>query len=115
MEKNSIGYHDSNMKKIMESMVGRESLPEKTGPRIAAIRILKGKKKGEFADSISVDRSYYTKVERGEAGLRISNAEILCAIYGVGLNYIYRGDLSDIPEELRLDLLKILNNVLTSR
>lgn len=98
------------MKKAIESLIGRESIPTKVAPRVKAIRLLKKKRKGEFADSISVDRSYYTKIERGEMGLSIANAEILSIMYGIGLNFIYRGDLSDVPEDVRADLFKILSS-----
>lgn len=99
------------MKTVLKSLIGRESMPEKAGPRIAAIRAALGLSKSEFADSIGVDRSYYTKIERGNVGLSISNAELLALNYSIGLDFIYRGDLLDVPENLRPNLVKALSDL----
>lgn len=88
-------------KRILSALVPRESAPAKVGPRITAFREALPLSKAEFADSIELDRSSLTKIEAGTAGLDIAVAERIAAVYGVGLDFIYRGDLSDLPSESR--------------
>lgn len=97
--------------KILAALIERESTPEKVGPRIAAVREALGLKKSEFADSIEFDRSSHSKVEKGATGLDIAVGEKIAAVYGVGLDYIYRGDLSDLPADLRPKVVTELANL----
>ena len=93
------------MKKMANSLVPRESRPERVGPRVTALRETLALSKAELADSIGLDRSTLTKVEKGQTGLDIAKGEAIAAIYGFGLDFIYRGDLSDVPEKYRSRLL----------
>ncbi len=108
MEILSIASDYQAMKKLVESLIHLESRPEKVAPRITAIRETLGLTKAEFADSIHLDRSSLTKIENGKSGLDIAVGEIIAAMYGFGLDFIYRGDLSDVPLDLRPELLKNL-------
>lgn len=92
-------------KTLAELLISRESRPDRVGPRIAALREALSMSKSQFADSIGLDRSSMTKVEKGEMGLDIAVGERVAGIYGVGLDYIYRGDLSDVPLSLRPELM----------
>ena len=67
--------------------------------------------KAEFADSLEFDRSTLTKVENGAAGLDIAVGERISAVYGIGMDFIYRGDLSDLPSNLRPRVMMELANV----
>ncbi|OHC52523.1 MAG: hypothetical protein A3D16_12255 [Rhodobacterales bacterium RIFCSPHIGHO2_02_FULL_62_130] len=96
------------MKKIAEQLIERESRPDRVGPRLTALRETLVLSKAEFADSISLDRSSLTKVEKGEMGLDIAVGERIAVMYGFGLDFIYRGDLSDVPLNLRAQLMAIL-------
>lgn len=87
--------------KLLNALISRESTPAKVGPRIEAVREALEMPKAEFADSLEYDRSSLTKVEKGKMGLDIAVGERISAIYGIGLDYIYRGDLSDLPADLR--------------
>lgn len=89
------------MKALAESMIERESRPARVGPRVTALRETLAMSKAQFADSISMDRSTLTKVEKGESGLDIAVGERIAVLYGFGLDYIYRGDLNDVPQDLR--------------
>ncbi|WP_394207266.1 helix-turn-helix domain-containing protein [Paracoccus litorisediminis] len=103
--------HSADMKtKLLNALLERESTPAKVGPRVCAVREALGLSKAEFADSIEFDRSSLTKVERGTMGLDIAIGEKISAIYGVGLDFIYRGDLSDLPSDLRPEVLTHLAN-----
>lgn len=100
--KTSIGADAAPMKTaLVKILVERESTPMRVAPRITALREAHAMDKAAFADSIEFDRSTLSKVEKGKIGLDIAVAERISAIYGVGLDYIYRGDLSDLPLDLR--------------
>lgn len=98
------------MIKIANSLIPRESRPERVGPRVTALREAMSMTKAQLADSIGLDRSTLTKVEKGETGLDIAKGEAIAALYGFGLNYIYRGDLTDVPDKHRDRLLDALAN-----
>lgn len=91
--------------KAANLLIPRESRPERVGPRVTAMRETLAMSKAQLADSIGLDRSQLTKVENGETGLAIEKAERVATLYGFGLNFIYRGDLSDTPDRLRPQLL----------
>lgn len=95
--------------KLLNALIERESTPTKVGPRITAIRAALGMEKAEFADSLEYDRSSLTKVEKGTMGLDIAVGEKISALYGIGLDYIYRGELSDLPQSLRAKVLTELS------
>jgi transcriptional regulator with XRE-family HTH domain len=92
-------------KKVMSQLIPRESRPERVGPRITAMRETLGLSKAQLADSIELDRSTLSKVEKAATGLDIAHGERIAALYGFGLDFIYRGDLSDVPLDLRPSLL----------
>lgn len=100
------------MKKLLSKLIDPESKPERVGMRITALRATLAMNKAQFADSISLDRSSLTKVEAGTAGLDIAVGVNISALYGVGLDFIYRGDLSDVPVNLRQNLLAQLATIL---
>lgn len=106
----SIAEKICRMKKIVESLIPRESSPARVGPRVSGIRAVLNLSKAEFADSIELDRSTLTKVEKGEKGLDIAKGERIADLYAFGLDFIYRGDLSDVPLEYRATLVKALEN-----
>ena len=95
------------MKNVINSMIPIESRPERVGPRVTAIRECLELSKAELADSISLDRSTLTKIEKGETGLDIAKGELIAAIYGFGLDFIYRGDFSDAPERHRAKIASL--------
>jgi len=108
-------HNSCTMKKLIESLIPRESSPARVGPRISSIRTVLSLSKSEFADSIELDRSTLTKVEKGEKGLDIAKGERIADLYGFGLDFIYRGELSDVPLEFRPHLVKTLENLETTR
>lgn len=93
------------MKSVLDKVIGRKSSPDMVGPRIAGLREALCLSKAQFADSINLDRSSLTKIEAGTAGLDILVAERIAILYRVGLDYTYRGDLSDLPLDLRPQVL----------
>lgn len=108
MENSSMGCELLRMKAAMDRLIGRESGWARVGPRVFALRETVGLSKAEFADTVGVDRSSLTKIEKGQAGLDIAVGERIAVMFGFGLDFIYRGDLSDVPLNLRNDLMKNL-------
>lgn len=100
------------MKNIASKLIDRESRQDKVGPRVTALRETLRLSKAEFADTIGLDRSSLTKIEKGEMGLDIAVGERIAVLYGFGLDFIYRGELSDAPQSQRPQLMV---NLLTYR
>lgn len=93
------------MKNLANKLIPNESRPARVGPRITALRETMSMSKAQFADSIELDRSTLTKVEKGEMGLDIAKGEAIAALYGFGMDFIYRGDLADVPDRYRSRLM----------
>ena len=51
------------------------------------------------------DEASMTKIEKGETGLDIAKGEAIAAVYGFGLDFIYRGELADVPDRHRQQLM----------
>lgn len=98
----STGDHASAMKNHFQSaLLPPEMHPDRVGIRVTAAREALRLSKAEFADSIELDRSTLTKIEAGTRGLDIAVGAKIAHLYGIGLDYIYRGVLTDVPENLR--------------
>lgn len=109
MEDFSTPPHAAGMKSTLNKLIERKSEPAQVGPRVTAIREALELPKAQFADMISLDRSSLTKIEAGKAGLDIQVGERISALYGVGLDFIYRGDLADLPDNLRQKVIASLS------
>lgn len=103
--------HGAHMGKVLNSLIPRESRPAKVGPRVTALREALGLTKAEFADSLELDRSSLTKIEKGTFGLDIAVGERIAALYGAGLDFIYRGQYSDLPQNLRNNVVENLARI----
>lgn len=57
-------------------------------------------KRADFADVIGVDRSSYTKIEDGNKPLLPPAAYRIWQLWGVDMNYIYLGQVRDLPPSL---------------
>lgn len=114
MENISTLRHTNVMAKIVNLLLPADSRPPAVGRRVTALRMALKLKPAEFADSIQVDRSSLTKIEKGTAGLSLRSGMFLRQLYGVGLNFIYMGDLSDLPFDLRGPVMQNLLNPSTT-
>jgi transcriptional regulator with XRE-family HTH domain len=106
VELSSIARQSPRMKRMIQSaLLAAEMHPDRVGERVTAMRNCIGMSKATFADAIGLDRSSMSKVEAGTKGLDIVVASRIAEIYGFGLDYIYRGVMTDAPEEYRLRIL----------
>ena len=82
------------------------------GQRIEAAREALGiKERAELADAIGVDRSAYTKIADGKRLLPPDAADRACSLYGLTMEFIYRGRVESIPDaKLRSSIFAILNS-----
>lgn len=104
------------MKKLVAAAVlSSEMHPDRVGERITALRMALHLSKAEFADSIGLDRSTLTKVEAGTKGLDIVIGAKIAEMYGYGLDFIYRGTLTDVPEGKRSTVLSELHAARTAK
>lgn len=74
--------------------------PTMLAPRLIAARKALGLSKAEFADMIGLDRSSYTKVEKGVKPLLPREASRIWQLYGIDLNFIYLGQVGGLPANL---------------
>lgn len=68
--------------------------------RLTAIRAALGLNKADFADSLEIDRSSYTKIEKGQKPLLPKDAYRIFERYAVDLNFIYLGQVGGLPAKL---------------
>lgn len=94
-------------------MKNKEKLPridmQSVGLRLEAMRRALSLSRQDFAISFGLDPSSYTKTVDGEKQLRSEAAYVIAERWGVSMDYIFRGRLSDLPEHLRESILKHLN------
>jgi transcriptional regulator with XRE-family HTH domain len=81
---------------------GSEIHPTRVAMRLQALREATGLGPSEFADSVNIDRSSYTKIEKGDKPLHQYMAYDIAVIYDVTMEYLYRGSTSDrdLPDKL---------------
>ena len=82
------------------------------GLRLRAAREALGLKPSELADSCEIDRSHYTKCEKGLRLIRPWQAGAISARHGIDLEFIYAGRLDRIDKpELRAAIYDRLKNL----
>jgi len=96
----------ANMPKIVKKLIPDEMRPDKVGLRIIALRETLAMSKSQLADSLGLDRSSMTKIEKGTMGLDLVHGAKIAELYGFGMDFVYRGDLADVPLK-HLTLLRI--------
>lgn len=80
------------------------------GRRLEALRIALDLNRREFSESFGLDPSSYTKTAEGEKLLRTQHAFTIAERWGVSMDYLFRGRMSDLPEHLRVAVLSHLNS-----
>ena len=78
---------------------------QKVSERLEMLRIALRLQKGEFAQSMGLDPSSYSKVLKLEKPLKADHAALLAERWGVTMDFIYRGRLTDLPENLASSIL----------
>jgi transcriptional regulator with XRE-family HTH domain len=105
MEVLSTRVQNNNMKTPMKMHPMHPSL---VGDRLEAARKALGLSKRLFAQLIDVDPSSYSKICKGEKPLKPEHAYNLATQHNIGMDFFYRGDLSDLPDRLSNSVVNFL-------
>ncbi|WP_306131026.1 helix-turn-helix domain-containing protein [Roseovarius sp. MMSF_3350] len=82
--------------------------PRAVGRRVQALREFNGRSKAEFADSVGIDRTSFIRIERGEKPLKADMAYKIAERWGVSMDFLYRGRMTELPPSLADNLMKSL-------
>lgn len=77
---------------------------ENVGKRLEELRLALDLPKGEFARSFGEDPSSYSKIIQGQKPLLADKAFAISETWGVTMDFIYRGRLIGLPDELNQKL-----------
>jgi transcriptional regulator with XRE-family HTH domain len=84
--------------------------PEAVGRRLCALREHYEKSRAEFAGSVQIDPTSYGRIEKGLKPLKADMAFRISERWGVTMDFIYRGRLTELPSTLADSLMKNLNS-----
>lgn len=73
---------------------------EAVGHRLKLLRLAHRKTPSEMADALGIERTYWTRFEKGRQGLSDSVAALLCLEFGATLDWLVMGDRSKLPLDL---------------
>lgn len=78
--------------------------------RLAVIRKAYDLSSRDFAASVRIDPSSYSKIEQGKKPLKMEMGYAIAEIYGVSLDFIYRGRVVDLPDRIAQQWRQTLNS-----
>ena len=73
---------------------------EAVGARLKMLRLALGKSPSEMADSLGIERTYWSRYENGRQGLSDSVAALLVVRYGASLDFLMMGRWDKLPVDL---------------
>lgn len=82
--------------------------PKAVGHRLVALREHHDKTRAEFATSVGIDPTSYGRIEKGLKPLKADMAFRIAERWGVSMDFLYRGRLTELPENLANSLMKNL-------
>lgn len=77
-----------------------EMRPERIGYRMKLLRIALGKKPSEMADTLGIERTYWSRFEGGKRPLTESFGALLVDRFGVTLDFLLLGRWDKLPLDL---------------
>jgi transcriptional regulator with XRE-family HTH domain len=83
---------------------------QNVGIRLAAIREASGLSSGDFARTVDIDPSSYSKIELGKKSLNADMGFRVAERWGVSMDFLYRGSLNGLPENILNSLRQIENS-----
>lgn len=102
------GHDGKNVRMPQTSSKDSPSEPSRVAQRLEALFAAADVNRAEVADLIKLDRSSMTKVMKGEKPLKPEWAVKICELYGVSLDFLYRGQLRDLPPTLSKKIIAAL-------
>jgi plasmid maintenance system antidote protein VapI len=70
------------------------------GERLRLLRLAVGKSPAEMADSLDIERTYWSRYEKGRQGLSDGVAALLVVRFGVTLDFLIMGRWDSLPVNL---------------
>lgn len=84
--------------------------PEAVGRRLIALRQYHQRSRAEFAESVRIDATSYGRIEKGLKPLKADMAYRIAERWGVTMDFLYRGRLTELPPTLADILMKNLTD-----
>lgn len=91
---------DVSKTKQDDSVLPPEMSPEAIGKRMKQLREAYGLKSSEIADQISIDRSHWTRFEKGQRPVSNECAWKLVQRFGITLDWLMVGRIDKLPYEV---------------
>ena len=79
--------------------------PIEVGRRLKALREYHEKTRAEFAKSVGIDATSYGRIEKGAKPLKADMAYMIAERWGVSMDFLYRGRLTELPDNLANNLM----------
>jgi transcriptional regulator with XRE-family HTH domain len=83
--------------------------PEAVGRRLEVLRLHHGMTKADFSNSVGIDATSYGKIEKGLKPLKADMAYRVAERWGVTMDFLYRGRLTELPAKIADKLMSDLN------
>lgn len=101
--------HYSGMvtKASSEPRIPREMYPDQVGERMRILREAFGLKASEIADMLGVERTYWTRFEKGRRAISDEVAYALVDRFGVTLDFLLLGRWDKLPLDVAEKLRKV--------
>lgn len=84
--------------------------PEVVGARLQVLREHHKKTRAEFAASVNIDATSYGRIEKGQKPLKAEMAYAVAERWGVSMDFLYRGRLTELPADLASTLMQNLRS-----
>jgi len=81
---------------------------EAVGERLKSLRLYHEKTQAEFSASVQIDPTSYGKIEKGMKPLKADMAYRIAERWGVSMDFLYRGRLTELPADLADSLIASL-------
>ena len=85
---------------LISAQLLAEMRPERIGERLALLRRALGYSSGEMADTLGIERTYWSRFENGRRALNDTTAALLVERYGVSLDFLILGKWDKLPMDL---------------
>jgi len=82
--------------------------PLAIGSRVRAVRVHHGINQSDFAASVEIDATSLGRIEKGLKPLKADMAYRISERWGVSMDFLYRGRLTELPPDLANKLMKNL-------
>lgn len=90
----------ANPKNAIPEDILAQMRPERIGYRLMLLREAVGLKPAEMADMLGIERTYWSRFEKGRRAITEQHAALLVHRFGVSLDFIILGRWDRLPLEL---------------